>query len=790
MQTRSGKDLPDPPPKSKRQIRQPTVPKAPSKPKPSRKAIPSQSKVKEVRVPSPSPAQSKKRHATAPPPGAKAAKAAKTTKASEAPPRKGGKKGRGKKEVHFEKDKPYKPSIVNTVLSDVDLSDASLSDDDVEALIAQPVASTKGKGKKTHSVNDKPYKPSVVNTVASDDELSNLDFSEDDLAASNGKPTANNKGKGKGKKKDQPVRDSLYKPAAATALSSDGDLSDPPLSEDDSPPTVSKKAKGKGKGKEKQQSQLRKGPKQLLLDELTEELFSDINKQVGRLGGPWPAPRGVGEEGRSNGAGQPRSQNRTADSSENGVEYDGDNEVDPPPTRRNTIHDPSSAITANLPSTSTAQNSRSTDADTAYTARYTDLKSLAFQWCSTHFPPPPPPPTSPSLSLPTLAHTSPQLMEYANYISACTRHPWSHIFTTQRPFLVFGILGKMLEIHVFGAEMFGGTPAQIAELRALDEESVMGDGFERQRVRAVMIEAFLEGGKGKGVEGRVLPVDFVPALAELQGRFMKMVAPLLTTSSSPSEEQAMQNSLSRILFAAATLSLSTRSEAHTIYNFHTHPAIGSLYSGSTSEIIDRDSETEQIESEDEDEDRGIDDVKAMEMRVVTMAGWPSLVSYRVNEGRGAGREKGKGLFDDENWGDEEEEDDDGDGGVGEIYQGPYMDINVVGKAPVLVERGDNVTPAMNREGGTWLGPSLRQEVGGWAVGKDVGGREGREEDRGREAGEEEEEIEGQEEEEEEERDRNERAAVVGSGLALGSQMALGFAWQVGLFGKVREWTGL
>lgn len=782
MQTRSGKDLPDPPPKSKRQIRQLTVPKAPSKPKPSRKAIPSQSEVKEVRVPSPSPAQSKKRHATAPPPGAKAAKAAKTTKASEAPPRKGGKKARGKKEVHFEKDKPYKPSIVNTVLSDVDLSDASLSDDDVEALIAQPAASTKGKGKKTHSVNDKPYKPSVVNTVASDDELSNLDFSEDDLAAGDGKPTANNKGKGKGKKKDQHAKDSVYKPDAATALSSDGDLSDPPLSEDDSPPTVSKKGKGKGKRKEKQQDQPPKGPNQQLLDKLTEELFADINKQVRTLGGPWPAPPGQSERGRSNGAGPSRSQNHNADSSEDGVNYDGDNEVEPPPTRRNTIYDPSSAV--NFPTTGTAQDHPSASTDIAYTTQYTHLKSLAYQWCSTHFPPPPP--TSPSLSLPTLAHTSPQLMEYANYISACTAHPWSYIFTTQRPFLVFGILGKMVEIHVFGAEMFGGTPAQIVELRAADEERVMGDGFERQRVRAETIEAFLDGGKGKGkgVVGRVLPVDFVPALAELQARFMKMVAPLLTASSSPSEEQAMQNSLSTILFAAATLSLSTRRETHTIYDFHTHPAIGSLYSGSTSDIMDRDSETEQIESEDEDEDTGIDGVKAMEMRVVTLAGWPSLVSYRVSAGRGAGRGKGKGWFDDESWGDEEEEDDGGDGGVEEIYQGPYM-VDVVGKAPVLVERGDHVTPAMNRKGGTWLGLSLREELGCLAVGEQSGGegvgRRGEEEVVGQDE---------EEEEEEEERDRTERAAVVGSGIALGTQMALGLAWQTGLLGKMKEWTGL
>ena len=41
---------------------------------------------------------------------------------------------------------------------------------------------------------------------------------------------------------------------------------------------------------------------------------------------------------------------------------------------------------------------------------------------------------------------------------------------------MYGILGKMLEVHVFGHEMFGADKEQLSELRELDMELVNRDG--------------------------------------------------------------------------------------------------------------------------------------------------------------------------------------------------------------------------------------------------------------------------------------------------------------------------
>ncbi len=67
-------------------------------------------------------------------------------------------------------------------------------------------------------------------------------------------------------------------------------------------------------------------------------------------------------------------------------------------------------------------------------------------------------------------------MEYANYISACTNDAWEYVFNGQRRFLVHCILGKMLDVHIFGHEMFGATEEQLKELRKMDGELVMEDG--------------------------------------------------------------------------------------------------------------------------------------------------------------------------------------------------------------------------------------------------------------------------------------------------------------------------
>ena len=42
---------------------------------------------------------------------------------------------------------------------------------------------------------------------------------------------------------------------------------------------------------------------------------------------------------------------------------------------------------------------------------------------------------------------------------------------------MYGMLGKVLEVHVFGHEMFGADGEQVRELRELDIELVNRDGI-------------------------------------------------------------------------------------------------------------------------------------------------------------------------------------------------------------------------------------------------------------------------------------------------------------------------
>ena len=104
---------------------------------------------------------------------------------------------------------------------------------------------------------------------------------------------------------------------------------------------------------------------------------------------------------------------------------------------------------------------------------YRRLKTDAWKWTLTHFPFNT---TSPDLL--ALCTSSPQLMEYANYLSALgsSYSSWEEVFSRERPFLVYSVLGKILEVHVFGSEMFGGTEEQLQQLRDLDTKMMMDDG--------------------------------------------------------------------------------------------------------------------------------------------------------------------------------------------------------------------------------------------------------------------------------------------------------------------------
>lgn len=113
-------------------------------------------------------------------------------------------------------------------------------------------------------------------------------------------------------------------------------------------------------------------------------------------------------------------------------------------------------------------------ADAAINSHYQSLKKLAWAWTSTHFPSVLS--STSSLSLSSLANTHPELMEYANYISSCGSNSWEDVFNEQRGELVYGILGKMIDVHVFGCEMFGASEEEERELAGWDEGLVNHDG--------------------------------------------------------------------------------------------------------------------------------------------------------------------------------------------------------------------------------------------------------------------------------------------------------------------------
>ena len=85
--------------------------------------------------------------------------------------------------------------------------------------------------------------------------------------------------------------------------------------------------------------------------------------------------------------------------------------------------------------------------DANFKSLYSTIRSLARTWVEDYFSDIPPE-AKRSIDLLHLAQTSPQLMEYANWISVCgQKRTWEGVFTEQRGLLVFGILGKMLEVH-------------------------------------------------------------------------------------------------------------------------------------------------------------------------------------------------------------------------------------------------------------------------------------------------------------------------------------------------------
>lgn len=76
-----------------------------------------------------------------------------------------------------------------------------------------------------------------------------------------------------------------------------------------------------------------------------------------------------------------------------------------------------------------------------------------------------------------LAQGSPELMKHAAWVTAGgDLEKWKSHFVGHRSELVFAVLGKMLEVEVFGHTMFGATPGQLATLTSMDLALLNVDG--------------------------------------------------------------------------------------------------------------------------------------------------------------------------------------------------------------------------------------------------------------------------------------------------------------------------
>lgn len=115
--------------------------------------------------------------------------------------------------------------------------------------------------------------------------------------------------------------------------------------------------------------------------------------------------------------------------------------------------------------------------DANFEERHKSLKDAAWQWATENFSGKDSASTSQLRDLPRLCYNHPELAEYVNFLASCpSDETWEEFFITRKRYLAFAVLGKALEVHVFGQEMFGASEAQVQVLRSLDLEMIHQDG--------------------------------------------------------------------------------------------------------------------------------------------------------------------------------------------------------------------------------------------------------------------------------------------------------------------------
>lgn len=116
-----------------------------------------------------------------------------------------------------------------------------------------------------------------------------------------------------------------------------------------------------------------------------------------------------------------------------------------------------------------------TDAD--FKKQYLEIQDRAWTWAQRFFKEDPSHPFVPS-DLSKLATNYPELMEYINMTTSCApTDTWEQTIHYKQAEIAFSILGKVLEVHVFGEELFGASEEQRRELQEKDEEMMDSDGM-------------------------------------------------------------------------------------------------------------------------------------------------------------------------------------------------------------------------------------------------------------------------------------------------------------------------
>lgn len=113
--------------------------------------------------------------------------------------------------------------------------------------------------------------------------------------------------------------------------------------------------------------------------------------------------------------------------------------------------------------------------DAEFEDRYRELKTTTMDWVKQHFLKDFAKPVT-SLDLLQISKRTPELIQYINFIASSGRDSWEDIFVGRRMALVYGVLAKAIEIHVFGEEMFGASDMQRTILRQIDLEMLNLNG--------------------------------------------------------------------------------------------------------------------------------------------------------------------------------------------------------------------------------------------------------------------------------------------------------------------------